>query len=176
MNKKKIIVTGAAAAGALVMTAGLATASVPSADGVVHGCRNARGALRVIDTEAGARCARNEVALDWSQRGPVGPKGEDGATGARGPRGPAGVARVYVVARSRQFNPGDYWSTDYATLAAACAAGDRVLSGGFAVPSTNLTATPESEPVTTSRWQVTIRVASPARATYLTVTAVCLAG
>src|SRR6266545_410944 len=57
---------------------GVAYAAIPSADGVIHSCYNASsnpsGQLRVIDAEAGGKCAKNEKALDFNQRGPQGPK------------------------------------------------------------------------------------------------------
>src|SRR5215208_7819537 len=82
---------------------GAGYAAIPSADGVIHSCYNASsnpsGQLRVIDAEAGAKCAKNEKALDFNQKGPKGdagpqgpqgPKGETGATGPSGPQGAAG--------------------------------------------------------------------------------------
>jgi type VI protein secretion system component Hcp len=82
------------AAGCLVLAAGVgfATGAIPSGDGVIHGCyvispTGAAGQLRVIDAEAGAKCNRNEKALDWSQRGP---KGDTGPPGPPGPPGPSG--------------------------------------------------------------------------------------
>lgn len=90
---------------------------------MIHSCYNASsnpsGQLRVIDTEAGAKCAKNERPLDFNQQGPkgdtgpqgpqgekgdtgaTGPKGDTGATGAQGPKGdtgaqgPAGVSAAY---------------------------------------------------------------------------------
>jgi hypothetical protein len=54
---------------------GVAIASIPSADGTIHGCYNGQGALRVIDAEGGATCAPGETALNWNQTGPPGPAG-----------------------------------------------------------------------------------------------------
>jgi hypothetical protein len=89
---------------ALAMTmaaVGVAYAAIPGADGVIHSCYNASsnpsGQLRVIDAAAGAKCAKNEKALDFNQRGPKGDKGDKGdpclATNPAcvGPQGPAGA-------------------------------------------------------------------------------------
>jgi hypothetical protein len=75
---------------------GIATAvqaSIPDAQGVIHGCYSTSlahgsptGALRVIDTaKLNGNCASWETALNWNQTGPRGP------TGARGPTGPKGA-------------------------------------------------------------------------------------
>jgi hypothetical protein len=76
---------------------GVALATIPGANGVIHSCYNANpnsaGALRVINTESGNACDRNETALDFNQVGPQGPqglKGEQGETGARGETGANG--------------------------------------------------------------------------------------
>jgi len=77
---------------------GVGYAGIPSSDGVVHSCynntsSNPSGQLRVIDAEAGAKCAKNEKALDFNQKGPkgdTGPQGPKGETGAQGPQGDDG--------------------------------------------------------------------------------------
>jgi hypothetical protein len=102
----------------VVAVSGAAYAAIPSADGVIHSCYNASsnpsGQLRVIDAESGARCGKNEKALNFNQTGPQGPKGDtgpqgpqgptgatgatgpQGETGATGPAGPAGTSDVYI--------------------------------------------------------------------------------
>lgn len=71
---------------------GVGYAAIPSADGVIHSCYNASanpsGQLRVIDAEAGAKCAKNEKALAFNQKGP---KGDPGAQGPKGDAGPQGT-------------------------------------------------------------------------------------
>ncbi len=43
-------------------------ASIPDANGVIHGCyKTNTGSLRVIDN-AGSSCAASETPLNWSQR------------------------------------------------------------------------------------------------------------
>lgn len=69
---------------AVVLGVGVAAyASIPDANGVIHGCRkNSDGQLRVIDSDAGQTCANGWTPLNWSQTGP---------------QGPAGLAGVHVV-------------------------------------------------------------------------------
>jgi hypothetical protein len=82
---------------------GIAYASIPDSNGVIHACYNTganpSGALRVIDTGLNATCSKNEKSLTWNQRGPTGPAGSSGtngtpgakgSTGSRGPTGPNG--------------------------------------------------------------------------------------
>jgi hypothetical protein len=81
---------------AVLIAVGVGYAAIPSADGVIHSCYNATanpsGALRVIDTEAGAKCAKNEKALDFNRIGPPGPQGAPGPPGPQGPQGIPGPA------------------------------------------------------------------------------------
>ena len=56
--------------GAAVLTiAGIAYASIPDSNGVIHGCYvdAGRGTLRVIDTEVGEAYGIGEVAIQWNQ-------------------------------------------------------------------------------------------------------------
>jgi hypothetical protein len=78
-----------------VAVAGIAYASIPDANGVIHACYNAdTGALRVFGKSKDfQQCNANEKALDWSQTGPTGltgPTGPTGATGLTGDTGPTG--------------------------------------------------------------------------------------
>jgi len=62
----------AAVAGAIGLTlgGGLAYAAIPhSTTKVISACYGSNGALRVIDTQAGARCAASETPLSWNQQG-----------------------------------------------------------------------------------------------------------
>jgi hypothetical protein len=87
------ILIAATAAVTLATASGIAYASIPDANGVIHGCYSKPssnieppGTLRVIDTAIGQSCQANEVGLNWNQQGPK------GMTGPQGPRGPAGPA------------------------------------------------------------------------------------
>lgn len=82
------------AAAAVLVAAGVAYATIPDGNGVIHCCyEKSDGSLRVIDTAVGKGCSKKEVGLDWSQtgpRGPAGPQGAQGPSGSQGPHGPAG--------------------------------------------------------------------------------------
>src|SRR3954451_7233622 len=83
----------------LVLSGGVAYATIPDASGVIHACYNpSQGQLRVIDTAKHESCTNHEKALSWSKRGPTGANGTDGArgptgaAGTNGARGPTGAA------------------------------------------------------------------------------------
>jgi hypothetical protein len=59
----------------VIAIGGAAFAAIPDSSGVIHGCYDRRGALRVVDTEAGRTCRTSETALTWNQQGPPGPPG-----------------------------------------------------------------------------------------------------
>ena len=71
----------------------IAFASIPSANGVIHGCfRRSDGRLRVINAEAGRTCQTGERSLNWNQRGRRGPRGLRGPQGEQGIQGESGVS------------------------------------------------------------------------------------
>ena len=73
----------------LAAAAGVALASIPDADGKIHGCRNVKtGALRVIGSNA--HCRDREKRLNWNVRGRRGPEGPPGPVGPAGPQGEPG--------------------------------------------------------------------------------------
>src|SRR5207249_8744959 len=118
-----LLIVGGAAFG----IASVVQASIPSSNGLIHGCYQFspadtnRGRLRVIDADLGQQCRFYEHPLNWSQAGvtgptgatgprgpsgpqgptgptgPTGPKGATGDTGAAGPTGPAGGPAVWVT-------------------------------------------------------------------------------
>lgn len=58
----------------LAVGGGIAYASIPDGDGMIHACAAKRdGVLRVIDTDAGGACnAAKENPLNWNQQGTAG--------------------------------------------------------------------------------------------------------
>ena len=74
---------------------GVGYAAIPAGDGLISGCFNSSsnpsGQLRVIDAEAGAKCAKNEKAISWNKVGPQGPMGPVGPQGPQGERGEQGL-------------------------------------------------------------------------------------
>lgn len=128
------------AAAAIIVSAVIAYANIPSANGVISGCRNlSTGDLRVIDAEAGDKCdTRIEALLNWSQSGPQGPAGPQGPQGPTGPQGPQGP----VGPQGPQGVPGPQGPTGI-TGGATFAFGTMVFDAGFtqvlskAVPAGN---------------------------------------
>jgi hypothetical protein len=99
-------------AGAILATTGIALASIPDSNGVIHGCRdNKSGDLRVIDTDAGQTCKSSETALTWNQTGPQGPQGDQGPAG---PQGPAGLSNVHLVSYDKPWD-GSYSNVTVST-------------------------------------------------------------
>jgi hypothetical protein len=88
-----------AVGGAAFGIASAVQASIPSSNGVIHGCYGKpgtpqKGELRVRNFDQGEQCRFYENTLDWNQTGPTGPTG---ATGPTGPTGAAGAgARAYA--------------------------------------------------------------------------------
>jgi len=58
-------------------------AAIPDSNGVVHGCVQPNGNLRVVDSTTSA-CKKKETPLNWNQTGPQGPPGPKGDTGSPG--------------------------------------------------------------------------------------------
>jgi Collagen triple helix repeat (20 copies) len=82
-----------AASAALLAVGGTAVAAIPGADGVISGCYDAYGKLRVIDpaSKVSTRCTEAESTLEWNQRGSEGPQGAPGPQGPKGDSGPQGL-------------------------------------------------------------------------------------
>lgn len=58
----------------MLAVGGVAYASIPGPDGVIHGCyKNTDGSTRIIDSAAS--CPSGYTAVNWSQTGPQGPAG-----------------------------------------------------------------------------------------------------
>ena len=73
---------------------GVAYATIPDGNGVIHGCYTTmlnQGQLRVIDTDKGQACKPGEQALDWGQTGAQGPSGPSGPSGPAGTAGPTSI-------------------------------------------------------------------------------------
>jgi hypothetical protein len=79
---------GGAAIAVAVIASGVAYATVPDSNGVIHGCYSKTGALSVIDSTQ--TCPKGTTTLNWNQSGPAGAQGPKGDTGAQGPKGDTG--------------------------------------------------------------------------------------
>jgi hypothetical protein len=68
MYRKAIIIGALLVA---VAAARVGYAAIPSADGTISACKNSKGALKVIDAEAGQTCTDGQQLLTWNQQGPA---------------------------------------------------------------------------------------------------------
>lgn len=117
--KKRLGAIALAATVASLAVAGLAYASIPDGNGVIHGCYNPAGAgatggtpLNVVDS-ASANCGTKKQAISWNQTGPAGPPGISG----------------YQIVRASVMDPPNTTTT----AQAACPAGKRALGGAGSV-------------------------------------------
>jgi len=116
----------------------VASASIPTTDGVIKGCYDPRSAyVRVIDPAMGQTCTTSEKSLDWNQtgpEGPAGPAGPEGPAGPAGPEGPAGVGGFDRVGRGEACaGTCSGQSGTYLEARAACPSGMTLVGGGFDV-------------------------------------------
>jgi len=85
LTRKKLAVMVALA---FAVGAGVAYASIPAANGVIQGCYDSGGNLKVVPS---LPCPKGYTALQWNQQGPQGPQGAAGPQGPQGPAGPQGL-------------------------------------------------------------------------------------
>lgn len=65
------------AAAAVLLVGGIAWATIPDSQGVIHGCYRPDGTLRVVDE--GVACRQSETAISWNQQGQSGDRGPSDA-------------------------------------------------------------------------------------------------
>ena len=109
-------------------TAFAAVSSIPDSNGVIHGCYNEDGNLKVIDTSETSNCPHRYTSLNWNSMGPQGPQGPAGpagATGSQGPAGPAGVSGYKVVTKTDTAPAGGF-----VVDSVACPSGEVPTGGG----------------------------------------------
>lgn len=101
-NRSPLFALAALAAAA---AGGIAYASIPDANGVIHACYSANGTgipggtpLKIVDTG----CTNGQAEVTWGQVGPQGPqgpqgeKGDQGDTGDPGAPGAPGISAAYT--------------------------------------------------------------------------------
>jgi hypothetical protein len=80
----------------IMVTGGVAVASIPGGDGVIHACYGKKGVLKVIDADAKS-CPHGTTELTWNQTGVPGPAGSPGPPGQKGDPGDSTVAGLTIV-------------------------------------------------------------------------------
>jgi hypothetical protein len=97
-SKRRVAVVGALLVG--VCAAGIAYAAIPGPDGVIQGCYDTGGNVKVVDA---LPCPKGYTPFAWNQQGPAGGTGPTGSqgpkgdTGDPGPAGGRGPSDVYVT-------------------------------------------------------------------------------
>jgi hypothetical protein len=110
MKKLHILILAAAI---MAIAGGISYAAIPASNGTISACKDNKGALKVIDAEAGQTCANNQQPLSWNQEGPA---GVDGVSGYE-----------IVVEESQPTSSFD------SGLQIMCPSGKKALGGGGAV-------------------------------------------
>jgi len=93
MNKRiGLVIAGVAAASVLAGGAAYgAVSSIPDSAGVIHGCYDSGGNMKVIDTSVTASCPKGYTSLNWNQTGLAGKNGKDGTNGTSATVNPLGT-------------------------------------------------------------------------------------
>ena len=102
MRRRDIVAAaaGAVAAVVMVLAGSVAWAAIPGPSGVIQGCYDSGGNVKVVEA---LPCPRNYTPFQWNQQGPPGLNGSDGAAGvspsvaqlaAGDPNCPAGGAAI----------------------------------------------------------------------------------
>lgn len=103
---RKIFQTGLVVA-AVAAIASVAYGAIPSSNGTITACVDSKGAIKLIDAEAGATCGAGKQTLTWNQQG------KDGVSGRE------------VVTTQTAEN-----SVDYKALQVNCPSGKVPVGGG----------------------------------------------
>jgi hypothetical protein len=138
-----LVIALVALVAALSSGAYAAISGIPDAQGVFHGCVNAKtGAMRVVKGARSCHRARairrggrrvvipGELAIAWNQMGPRGPQGAQGSPGTNGANGTNGTnSATNVVARTTTVNNVN-GSGGSSIQNVKCNPGERATGGG----------------------------------------------
>jgi hypothetical protein len=86
---------------------GVAFGAIPGADGVIKGCYDNSGSLKVIDSAA--TCNASSTAISWNQKGPKGDAGPNNLYWARLSADGKLLAKNAPVAYSANWGTGKYY-------------------------------------------------------------------
>lgn len=139
MNKRTGVAAAGLAVGVLMIggTAFAVSSSIPDGNGIIHGCYDSGGNVKVIDTSVTSACPKGYTTLNWNYQGPQGQKGDAGATGAQGPAGISVGVSGSSSTEVAMLSPAAYEAVT--TSPAAPQAGDYYVNASI----TGLTADPD---------------------------------
>jgi hypothetical protein len=138
MGKRGVIAAGVGVMVATVLAGGVAWATIPGGDGVIHSCyAKSGGAVRVIDSSV-TNCAKNETSLNWNVQGVKGDPGTNGTNGTNGKDGINGTngtdGKDGVSGWERVVSDGvDVAAGAVGTREAVCPSGKKAVGGGHLV-------------------------------------------
>jgi hypothetical protein len=89
MKRKYLIAAAAGAVAATALAGGIAYATIPGDGGVIQGCYDSGGNLKVVPA---LPCPKGYTQLPWNQQGPPGKDGLNGTNGKDGKDGANGVS------------------------------------------------------------------------------------
>lgn len=87
MRRRDLIVAALGAVVATVLAGSVAWAAIPGPGGVIQGCYDSGGNIKVVEA---LPCPRTYTPFQWNQQGIQGPKGDKGDIGPQGQPGPQG--------------------------------------------------------------------------------------
>ena len=98
-----------------------AASGIPGANGVIQGCYDSGGNLKVV---ASLPCPKGFTPLQWNQQGPA---GQDGAPGKDGTNGTDGVSGYEIVTNTTTDTSG---TGAHGVAGISCPTGKKALGGG----------------------------------------------
>lgn len=128
---RRLVAVAAGLVAAVGLGAGVAWASIPGPDGVIHACYKTSAPLQgdTLIIDSAAACPSGYTSLNWNQAGPAGATGATGATGAQGPSG--------VVGSYSRSVSGSSQGAGETTGTISCDSGDIASGIGWRFPTLN---------------------------------------
>lgn len=102
MRRRDVLAATVGAIAATALAGGLAWAAIPGDGGVIQGCYDSGGNLKVV---AAPPCPKGYTPLAWNQTGPQGPPGVQGPQGQPGADGADGQDGVSVTSADEPPGP-----------------------------------------------------------------------
>ena len=184
-SKRRRLAVVALLTGAIALGAGVAYAAIPDSTGVIQGCYDSGGNLKVVST---LPCPKGWTPLSWNQKGTPGLNGSDGApgtngsngsNGTNGTNGTNGVSGYQIVTDSMEFPAGTSAAGDFNV---GCPGNKVAVGGGGRIFDSNFFEEPANFHVAQSfpgpqghSWTIAYYMTDPAGLAFtMTVYAICV--